>query len=131
MATLIKEVDFGNCENPTPEQWILSITEAAGNLKDFYVDESKPLIHYEFLYKSIVKTTLEYFREIVSKFETLEMLEEQILNDQKMLAELKFYLTAERCIREMQNLESTDRVKVKMEIAKVYRWFEKRCLENS
>lgn len=48
-----------------------------------------------------------------------------------MMKELKFYLTAEKCVREMQNLESTDRVKVKMEIAKVYRWFEKRSEENS
>ena len=50
-------------------------------MKDLYVDESKPLIHNEFLYKSIVKNTLGYFKQIVLKFETIEELEEKILRN--------------------------------------------------
>ena len=72
MDTLLKEFDFGMDETTTPEMWIDRITEAASNMKDFYRNESKPLIHYEFLYKSIVKSTFAYFRHVVSKFETKE-----------------------------------------------------------
>jgi hypothetical protein len=52
----MKEVDFGTDENLTNEQWIKKISEAGRNSKDFLADESKPLIHYEFLYKSVVKS---------------------------------------------------------------------------
>ena len=70
LNTLMKEFDFAMDETTTPEIWIDKITEAASNMQEFYGNESKPLIHYEFLYKSIVKSTFAYFRHIVSKYET-------------------------------------------------------------
>ena len=126
LDTLMKEFDFGMDESTSPEIWVTKISEAASNLKELYGDESKPLIHYEFLYKSVIKSTIAYFKHIVSKFETFDELNDKILKNENMMKELKFYLLAEKCVKEMQNLDSTDRVKVKMEIAKVYRWFEKR-----
>jgi hypothetical protein len=59
-------------ETNSNEMWIERIAQASSNLKNFYGDESKPLIHYEFLYKSVVKSTFAYFKHIVSKFDTME-----------------------------------------------------------
>ena len=72
LETLMKEFDFGMDETSSPDIWIARISDAANNLKDLYVDESKPLIHNEFLYKSVIKSTFAYFKHIVSKYETME-----------------------------------------------------------
>ena len=47
------------------------------------------------------------------------------------LKELEFYFACEKVVKEVQYLESTDRVKFKMELAKIYRWFELRSEDLS
>ena len=68
----MKEFDFGMDETTSVDIWVSRISDAAKILKDLYVDESKPIIHNEFLYKSVIKSTFAYFKHIVSKFETME-----------------------------------------------------------
>ena len=54
----------------------------------------------------------------------MDWLEEEKLLNKVALKELEFYFACEKVVKEIQYLESTDRVKVKMELAKIYRWFE-------
>ena len=67
----MKEIDFGIQENH-PEIWIAKITESTLKIKEFYLDETRPLIHNEFLYKSIVKGILAYFKNVVNKYQNFE-----------------------------------------------------------
>jgi len=88
-------------------------------------------VHNEFLYKAIVRTSYAYFKDIIEKCESLEWLEEEKLLNKVALKELEFYFACEKVVKEVQYLESTDRVKFKMELAKIYRWFELRSEDLS
>ena len=100
-------------------------------MRFYYKDEQRPLIQNEFLYKAIVRTTNAYFQDLIERCHGPEWLEEEKLISKIGLKELEFYLACEKMVRELQKLESTDRVKVKMELAKIYRWFEVRSEELS
>ena len=100
-------------------------------MRYYYKDEQRPLIQNEFLYKAIVRTTNAYFQDIMEKCDGLDWLEEEKLLNKIGHKELEFYLACEKMVKELQYLESTDRVKVKMELAKIYRWFEERSEELS
>ena len=65
------------------------------------LDESKPLIHNEHLYKSMVGKSLTFFQKLLDKYDDLYRLESEVLMNPLKIQEIEFYFGAQSILQEI------------------------------
>ena len=109
------------------EQFKIDIGEGYRKIRQMSNNQSRPLIHNEFLYKSMVRMTSDYFRGLHPLSRApIERVEQFMVEAPTNVQELKFYVRAIEVLTQVQKFDAifvNDRVQFKMEIARIYDWF--------